>query len=868
VARRLGGADRDAPTVLNPESGPLTLRLDHPLKVSAEDFFAAVLETTAQPICVVDPDGVIRFANPAAIAALGYDGAEELFGRHGRQTSQDRRPDGTPHLAADSPMLLPRATAETVARDLDWLVRRDGSMVPVSFVSVPIELPEGRGVVVAFADAAARVRGEQVRQEHEAILAAQRRVATLVAGGADSADVFAAIAREVGNVIGLPLVAVWRYEPDGTTTVIGAWGERAHPFQAGTRWPLDGPTIVAQVLKTGRPARFADFAHLPGTIARAAREGGIGSGAGAPIVVDGDVWGVMVAASSDRGPLPDHIEDRLGEFTELVATAISKTASRTELTQLADEQAALRRVATLVARGAPPAELFAAVVEEVRRVLPLEFVAMARYESDGTMTVVATSSTIGDRFPVGGRWALEGETVSSVVAQTGRPARIDSYDDASGRLTTALRERGLHSSVGTPIVVEGRVWGVMMASARPEQLLPADAEAGLASFTELVATAISNTDARIAARRLAEEQAALRRVATLVAQGVPSTEIFSAVTEEVGRLLHADLAGMIRYEPDDMMSVVATWAAMGKPPAVRDRLPTEEGDPARLIATTRRAARIDDWNDVPGPIAAFLRVAAISSSVGSPILVEGRVWGVLAVHTQRPEFPADAESRLENFTDLVATAISNSEARNELAASRARIVAATDEERRRVVRDLHDGAQQRLVHTVITLKLAHRAFQNPEKDDAGPLLTAALGHAEQATAELRELVHGILPAVLTHGGLRAGVDALASRMPVPVENGVSVGRLPAAVEATAYFIVAEALTNVAKHARAGHATVTARIEDGALRVQVRDDGIGGARSDGSGLLGLADRLSVLHGNLRIESPAAGGTLVAAELPLT
>jgi signal transduction histidine kinase len=204
--------------------------------------------------------------------------------------------------------------------------------------------------------------------------------------------------------------------------------------------------------------------------------------------------------------------------------------------------------------------------------------------------------------------------------------------------------------------------------------------------------------------------------------------------------------------------------------------------------------------------------------------------------------------------------------REEVAASRARIVAATDDERRRVVRDLHDGAQQRLVHTIITLKLARRAFQS-EEADAPALVTEALGHAEQATAELRELAHGILPAVLTQGGLRAGVDALASRMPVPVHTDVSVGRLPAAVEATAYFVVAEMLTNVAKHARARRVAVTARVEDGTLRVQVRDDGIGGARPDRSGLIGLADRLAALDGRLRVESPAVGGTLLAADIPV-
>jgi signal transduction histidine kinase len=182
------------------------------------------------------------------------------------------------------------------------------------------------------------------------------------------------------------------------------------------------------------------------------------------------------------------------------------------------------------------------------------------------------------------------------------------------------------------------------------------------------------------------------------------------------------------------------------------------------------------------------------------------------------------------------------------------------------VRDLHDGAQQRLVHTIITLKLAHRAMQD-DSVQLGALMTEALENAERATAELRELAHGILPAVLTRGGLRDGVDALAARMPMPVDNRVSLGRLPAAIEATAYFVVAESLTNVAKHARAQGAAVTARVEDGTLRVQVRDDGIGGARPDGSGLLGLTDRLAVLDGQLRVESPAGGGTLVAADIPL-
>jgi signal transduction histidine kinase len=670
-------------------------------------------------------------------------------------------------------------------------------------------------------------------------------------------------------VIGLPLVALWRYERDGTAVVLGAWGEHRHPFQAGTRWPLDGPTICAKVLETGRPAKIDDFSGVPGTIADAARETGIRSCAGAPIIVDGDVWGAISTDSTDPEPLPDRIEDRLAGFTELIATAISNEAGREELARLADQQAALRRVATLVARGVPSSDVFAAVAREVGLLLGVDATHMARYEPGATATGVAAWSPGGAHIPVGRTVDLEGESVVGIVLRTRRPARMRSYADAPGPGAALGRELGLRSSVGAPIVVDQCLWGALVVSSKDDRPLPPATESRLAAFTELVGTAISNTEARMEAARLADEQAALRRVATLVARGVPEGELFGAVTEEVGRLLGGDLAGMIRYESDATVAPVAAWSAAGPHPPLPDRWSTEEGDPTTMIAETRRAARVDDWTGVPGPISAFIRDVGISSSVGSPILVEGRLWGALAVHTKQLEpLPADTESRLENFTELVATAISNTQARSDLAASRARIVAATDEERRRVVRDLHDGAQQRLVHMILTLKLAHRAVQHEEEADAPALLTEALDQAEQATDELRELAHGILPAALTHGGLRAGVDVLASRMPVPVDNRVSVGRLPAAVEATAYFVVAEALTNVAKHSRARRATVTARAEDGTLRVEVRDDGIGGALPDGSGLLGLADRLAALDGQLRVESPAAGGgTLIAADFPL-
>ena len=222
---------------------------------------------------------------------------------------------------------------------------------------------------------------------------------------------------------------------------------------------------------------------------------------------------------------------------------------------------------------------------------------------------------------------------------------------------------------------------------------------------------------------------------------------------------------------------------------------------------------------------------------------------------------------MAKFAQLLETAIANADSRDQLIFSRARVLTAGDAARRRVVRDLHDGAQQRLVHTIMTLKLAQRAFRNGD-GDAESLLGEALEQAEQGNRELRELAHGILPGVLTHGGLPAGVAAVVSRLDLPVRVDVPAERFPAEIEASAYFIVAEALTNVVKHSHAGRAEVTASREDSMLRIEVRDNGAGGADPNGHGLVGMRDRVMTLGGRLEIESPAGGGTLVAATLPLS
>jgi signal transduction histidine kinase len=542
-----------------------------------------------------------------------------------------------------------------------------------------------------------------------------------------------------------------------------------------------------------------------------------------------------------------------------------------QLRVLAEEQAALRRVATLVARGVPPEEVFAAVTEEAGRLMSVEYAHLGRYEPDVAMTILASWGRSVEQFPVGRRWSLGGNNISTIVFETRSQARIDSFADASGPLGDAAREDGVGSAVGTPIVVEGRLWGVMAAGSILEQPLPADSEARLANFTDLLATAIANAESRAELARLAEEQATLRRVATLVARGAPPEEVFAAVTAEAGRLLGAHLAGMARYDSDDTVTVLATWAAEGEHPLVPGPWPLEGGDLASTISRTGRPVRIDDYRGIPGRIAAFVREElGIGSSVGCPIVVEGRLWGALFVHAKQTHQPLarDTESRLTGFTELVATAIANAENRAELMASRARIVAAADETRRRIERDLHDGTQQRLV----SLGLELRAAQATVPADLGELQGALSRVAEELASmfdELREISHGIHPAILFEGGLKPALSALRRRSAVPVELHLHAERrLPEPVEVATYYVVSEGLTNAAKHAHASVVNVELDAHDAILRLAIRDDGIGGADpGQGSGLLGLRDRIEALGGTLEVTSPAGKGTTLLIEVPL-
>ena len=387
-----------------------------------------------------------------------------------------------------------------------------------------------------------------------------------------------------------------------------------------------------------------------------------------------------------------------------------------------------------------------------------------------------------------------------------------------------------------------------------------------------LAVSLRNAQLYAEHRRIADEQAALRRVATLVARGAPPGQVFAAVAEEVGRLVTATFAVLIRYEQQDL-EVVGQWTTTSTggpaPTSVGTWLPLGGRNVSTLVHQTGQSARID-YAAGSGVIS---QVAGhdwgFRSSVGVPVSVEGRLWGVMIVAFADEQLPpSDIETRLAGFTELVATAIANAEARAEAIASRARIMAAADQARRRIERDLHDGAQQRLVTLALQLRGA-RAAVPPELAEFGVQLDRAVAGVAGALDELREIARGIHPAILADGGLRPALRALARRSPIPVRLDVRLeARPPEQVEVSAYYVVAEALTNAARHARASAVRVEADVAGDALRIAISDDGAGGASfTGGTGLAGLKDRVEALGGGIFLDSPAGAGTSLRVELPL-
>jgi signal transduction histidine kinase len=601
---------------------------------------------------------------------------------------------------------------------------------------------------------------------------------------------------------------------------------------------------------------------------------GLRAAVATPIVVESRFWGVAVAATV-RADFPPGTESRLADFTELAATAIANAEGEKRLRELADTQAALRRLATLIAQGEPPEAVFAATTREALRHFGGGTARLIRYEPDGTATLLANEGTTGPHVRVGEPWEGYPPTgLTATVRRTGHAAYVEDYREIPGG-EPYVRE-GLRSAVATPIHVNGRLWGVI-AVGSGQGPLPHDTGHRMTDFTDLVATAVANAQDRAALEashdelaRLVREQAALHRVATLVARAVPPEQVFAAVTTEVGRLLSTDFTLMSRYDQDDAATIVGAWTISGADPApVGTRLGLGGNDVHTLVLQTGRSARMDDYSKASGMAADVARKADVRSAAGVPISVAGRLWGIVVI-ASAVELPPDTEARLADFTELVGTAVGNAQSRAELDASRTRIVAAADQTRRRIERDLHDGIQQRLVSLGLELRLAQSVAPAWLPGVATEMGRIA-GELNAVVDDLREIARGIHPAILSDGGLRPALRTLGRRAAIDIEVKVDVDpipRLPEPIEVAAYYVVSEALTNATKHAQASFVCVVVKERGDSLHLSIRDDGVGGADPAwGSGLIGLRDRAEALGGSLEVNSPPGAGTVVVVELPL-
>jgi signal transduction histidine kinase len=445
-------------------------------------------------------------------------------------------------------------------------------------------------------------------------------------------------------------------------------------------------------------------------------------------------------------------------------------------------------------------------------------------------------------------------------------------------ILAALRFGPRGAATATALVSFLAVWntarnsGPFVRDSITHSLLASQLFIATAALTSLVLAALTaeRRRAEAAARDLAEEQAALRRVATLVAKEADPDAVFERVTEEAGRLLGTPSATIVRYEGSDSAAVVGSWSELGTPLfPVGSTISRDSGTVIGRVHGTGEPQRVETYSGAPGLLTQRLHEFGYRSSVAAPVKVGGRLWGALLATTRSPEpLPEGSEQRLGDFADLVAQAIANADAYEKLAASRARIVEAGDAERRRLERNLHDGAQQRLVSLALQMRVADGMIDDAP-EEAHQVVADAQVQLSAALDELRELARGIHPAVLTERGLEPALLSLTGRAPVAVEiEAVPDERLPEAVEAAAYYVVAEAITNAAKYADASHVTVGVRHSNGRAVVRVADDGVGGADpARGSGLHGLVDRVEALSGHLDVDSPPNGGTRIKAEIPL-
>jgi signal transduction histidine kinase len=583
------------------------------------------------------------------------------------------------------------------------------------------------------------------------------------------------------------------------------------------------------------------------------------------IRADGQVWGILRGLSAVADPLRHGVQRRLGRFAEFAAAVISNAIAHDELQRLAVEQSALRRVAQLVAEESPPEVIFDAVAREASLVMGLARVAVYRYNDDRSVTVMGTTPhpSFG---PVGTRGQLDGPSALTWILDTGTAHRIDDLSGLPGTFATLHRAGGITGSAGAPIMVDGRLWGALVALATAPELFPIGIETRIANFTELLSTCIANVQARDRLRAMALEQGALRRVATLVAERAEPNEIFATVAQEASRVLDVSRVGIYRYNADGSVTVTGSTDQPGPRP-VGETWPPDGPSVVATILDTGQAFRIDDFSTLSGPKESN-RSAMCGSVVGAPITVEGELWGaILAMSAAGNALPPDSEVGLASFTHVVSCAISNMQARDDLIASRARIITAAHEARRRIERDLHDGIQQRLLSLGLSLQALNRAVPTHHHDIRSGLIQVSR-ELETLLADVRDIARGLHPSLLTRYGLGPTLRALARRSPIPVTLDIRIGPRPSeAIEIAIYYVVSEALSNAAKHSGAAEVRIGVVADEELVTAVVSDSGVGGAEfRPGSGLMGMLDRVEALGGRITLSSPRGEGTQILVELP--
>jgi len=676
------------------------------------------------------------------------------------------------------------------------------------------------------------------RSDVAALLRAEHAVARVLASAPDEDDAHPRLLSAIGTALGWDFGALWtpgdaegtflrcEHAWEGESTPVAAFAQASRSIRLAP-----GQGMPGEVWQTGRPAWIADAGEHPRPLPRsaAAEAAGLHSAFAFPIRRAGTVLGVVEFFAAAR-VAPDE---------ELLATMASLGS---QIGQFVDRCRAERSVRESEARKTA--------------ILNAAFDCIVTMDGSGNIVEVnaATERTFGYSAA-----EMVGRELAEVMIPPGG-LREDHRRGLQRYMDTGASRIVGHPVELTAMRADGTTFPVELAVTRPD--LP-----GPPLFCGYVRDVTERRRAEHALQGLAEEQAALRRVATAVAAEVEPDRLFGLIAEEVGRALEARVGNILRFNGDGTAETMGVWSDGAGTLEVGTTVVLTGDTIAPQIWRTGRPARFDSLDGMTGELPDTLRSLGIKAGVGAPVIFAGNVWGAVVISSHDAPFPPEAEFRVGDFADLAAQAIANAHAREELGASRMRIVEASDAERRRLERNLHDGAQQRLVATSLAVRMAARRVT--DDPTAREMLDGAGDELARALEELRELARGLHPAVLADHGLRAAIEAVADRAPVPVAVDVPLGeRLPETVEAAAYFVVCEALTNVAKYANASAARVRVERSDGHATVEVVDDGVGGAdERGGSGLRGLADRVEALGGRLVVTSPVGEGTAVRARLPV-